>query len=46
MKAAFADGRRTGIYAATSEGVIRASAEERRANPRSTSAKLRWAVRA
>ncbi|MEI6107561.1 MAG: 16S rRNA (cytosine(1402)-N(4))-methyltransferase RsmH [Opitutae bacterium] len=46
VKQAFRAGVRTGIYAATNEEVIRAGPEERRANPRSTSAKLRWAVRA
>jgi 16S rRNA (cytosine1402-N4)-methyltransferase len=46
VKHAFREGVRTGIYSATNEEVIRAGPEERRANPRSTSAKLRWAVRA
>ncbi|WP_435007616.1 16S rRNA (cytosine(1402)-N(4))-methyltransferase RsmH [Tundrisphaera lichenicola] len=46
VKAAFKDGLISGVYASTSNEVIRASAEERRANPRSTSAKLRYAVRA
>lgn len=45
VKAAFKEGYETGIYAATSTEVTRASAEERRANPRSNAAKLRWAVR-
>ena len=45
VKAAFKEGYETGIYAATTTEVIRAGAEERRANPRSTSAKLRVAVR-
>ena len=45
-KHAFRSGVREGIYSATNEEVIRAGPEERRANPRSTSAKLRWAVRA
>jgi 16S rRNA (cytosine1402-N4)-methyltransferase len=45
VKLAFKDGLRDGIYAAITKDVIRASAEERRANPRSTSAKLRCAVR-
>lgn len=46
VKHAFRDGVRTGLYSATNEEIIRASPEERRDNPRSSSAKLRWAVRA
>jgi len=46
VKHAFREGVRTGIYSATNEDVVRAGPEERRANPRSTSAKLRRAVRA
>lgn len=46
VKHAFREGLRTGSYAAASEDVIRASPAERRDNPRSSSAKLRWAVRA
>jgi 16S rRNA (cytosine1402-N4)-methyltransferase len=46
VKQAFRDGVRAGIYAATNDEIIRAGPEERRANPRSSSAKLRWAVRA
>lgn len=46
VKKAFQNGLRSGIYASVSENVIRASFEERHANPRSTSAKLRWAIRA
>lgn len=46
VKHAFRDGVRAGIYTATNDEVVRAGAEERRANPRSSSAKLRWAVRA
>jgi len=45
VKQAFREGLRSGIYAATNDEVVRAGFEERRANPRSTSAKLRWAVR-
>jgi 16S rRNA (cytosine1402-N4)-methyltransferase len=45
VKQAFRDGVRTAVYSAINEEVVRASPEERRANPRSTSAKLRWAVR-
>jgi 16S rRNA (cytosine1402-N4)-methyltransferase len=46
VKHAFRAGLRDGIYSRISEEVVRAGPEERRANPRSASAKLRWAVRA
>jgi 16S rRNA (cytosine1402-N4)-methyltransferase len=46
VKKAFQQGEREGIYARISEGVTVAGPEERRANPRSAPAKLRWAVRA
>lgn len=46
VKAAFKAGLQRGDYAAISTGVTRASAEEQRANPRSSPAKLRWAIRA
>ena len=46
VKKAFQTGRRDGVYAATSDDVTRASAEEVRANPRASAAKLRWARRA
>ncbi|MDI1247891.1 MAG: 16S rRNA (cytosine(1402)-N(4))-methyltransferase RsmH [Lacunisphaera sp.] len=46
VKHAFKDGLRDGVYAAACDDVIRAGREELRANPRSSSAKLRWAVRA
>ena len=46
VKQAFREGVRTGHYATTNKEIVRAGPEERRANPRSTSAKLRWAVRA
>jgi 16S rRNA (cytosine1402-N4)-methyltransferase len=46
VKHAFRDGVRSGIYASTNDEVVKAGFEEQRANPRSTSAKLRWAVRA
>jgi 16S rRNA (cytosine1402-N4)-methyltransferase len=36
---------REGVYAQISREVLRPGAEERRANPRSTPAKLRWAVK-
>lgn len=45
VKQAFKDGARAGVYSRVAGEVVRASAEERRANPRSSSAKLRWAVR-
>lgn len=43
VKAAFAAGFRAGIYGEISREVVRPAAEERRANPRSVAAKLRWA---
>lgn len=46
VKKAFQTGERDGTYAKVAPDPIRASFEERRANPRATSAKLRWAVRA
>lgn len=45
VKRAFADGLRAGIYEEIAGEVIRPSDEERRANPRSSPAKLRWARR-
>jgi len=45
VKKAFRSGARTGIYSKVSHEVIRPSPEEVRANPRSRSAKLRWAWR-
>ncbi|MCC6232494.1 MAG: 16S rRNA (cytosine(1402)-N(4))-methyltransferase RsmH [Verrucomicrobiales bacterium] len=45
VKKAFEAGRQAGLYAAIAEEVIRPSAEEQRANPRSSPAKLRWAKR-
>ncbi len=46
VKKAFQTGERSGVYASVASDLIRASFEERRANPRSTSAKLRWAIKA
>lgn len=46
VKRAFQDGHRSGIYSEIAADVQRATPEERRANPRASSAKLRWAVRA
>jgi len=43
VKKAFLQGLRGGAYAEVAPEPIRASPEERRSNPRSTSAKLRWA---
>ena len=45
VKAAFKNGLREGVFSLISDEVIRASAEEQRSNPRSSSAKLRYAVR-
>ncbi len=46
VKKSFTEGLRAGVYAEVAREVVRASPEERHANPRSTSAKLRWARRA
>jgi 16S rRNA (cytosine1402-N4)-methyltransferase len=46
VKQAFKAGLQDGTYSQICETPITASPEERRSNPRSTSAKLRWAVRA
>lgn len=43
VKQAFRDGLRAGVYDKASEEPILATEEERRANPRSSAAKLRWA---
>jgi 16S rRNA (cytosine1402-N4)-methyltransferase len=43
VKAAFRAALRSGVYEAISEDPIRPTFEERKANPRSRSAKLRWA---
>ena len=45
VKKAFEAGRRDGVYAEISDEVVRPSAAERNANPRSGPAKLRWAKR-
>jgi len=45
VKKAFQAGLREGLYSEISEHVITAGAEERRMNPRSSPAKLRWARR-
>jgi 16S rRNA (cytosine1402-N4)-methyltransferase len=46
VKKAFESGAATGAYAEISDEVIRPRPEEQRANPRSASAKLRWAIKA
>lgn len=45
IKKAFQNAHREGHYREVARRVIRASPEERYSNPRSTSAKLRWAIR-
>ena len=45
VKKAFQAAHREGFYREVARRVLRATPEERRTNPRSTSAKLRWAVR-
>ncbi len=46
VKKSFKSGVNDGTFSAMSEGVIVADAEERRRNPRSSSAKLRWVRKA
>ena len=46
VKKAFQAGERAGVYSRVAADFIRPSFEEQRANPRSSSAKLRWAVQA
>lgn len=46
VKQAFKQGVKDGIYLETNRDVVVAGAEERRMNPRSSPAKLRWAVKA
>jgi 16S rRNA (cytosine1402-N4)-methyltransferase len=46
VKTAFRDGARSGVYCRLSAAPIRATFEEKTMNPRSRSAKLRWAERA
>jgi 16S rRNA (cytosine1402-N4)-methyltransferase len=45
VKSAFREGTRQSVYEKVSADAIRASEDERYANPRSRSAKLRWALR-
>jgi 16S rRNA (cytosine1402-N4)-methyltransferase len=46
VKKAFAEGLTAGLYREISQEIVRPTAIECHANPRSASAKLRWAVRA
>jgi 16S rRNA (cytosine1402-N4)-methyltransferase len=46
VKKAFQEGQRAGLYSEISADVIRPSMEEQHSNPRSSPAKLRWAVKA
>jgi 16S rRNA (cytosine1402-N4)-methyltransferase len=45
VKQAFKEGVRSGVFGPIAEEVVRPGAEERRSNPRSSAAKLRWAIR-
>jgi 16S rRNA (cytosine1402-N4)-methyltransferase len=45
VKKSFEAGFRDGVYGEIAREVLRPGADERRANPRSTPAKLRWAVK-
>jgi 16S rRNA (cytosine1402-N4)-methyltransferase len=45
VKKSFQSGERRGVYSEVAHEVLRATSEELRANPRSSSAKLRWARR-
>lgn len=45
VKKSFEDARRDGLYSEISADVLRPGPDERRANPRSTPAKLRWACK-
>lgn len=46
VKKAFLEGARTGLYREVADSPLRPSPEEQRDNPRSSPAKLRWAIRA
>ena len=46
VKKAFQSGERAAVFERVSAEAVRPSFDERRANPRSSSAKLRWAVKA
>ncbi len=45
VKKAFQSGERNGTYASVAADLIRPTFEEQRANPRSSSTKLRWAIK-
>ena len=45
VKQCFRDGAGRGVFSRIADDVERAGPDERRANPRSSSAKLRWAIR-
>jgi 16S rRNA (cytosine1402-N4)-methyltransferase len=45
VKRAFKDGLRSGAFRRIAEDLVRPGAAERRENPRSSAAKLRWAIR-
>jgi 16S rRNA (cytosine1402-N4)-methyltransferase len=45
VKHRFKEGVRSGVFARAADEVVRPGADERRANPRSAAAKLRWAIR-
>ncbi len=45
VKQSFKDGLKMGVFGEVNDTIITATPEERRLNPRSSSAKLRWAVR-
>ena len=46
VKKAFQAAHGNGLFTSISDGVVTAGPEERRLNPRSSSAKLRWAIKA
>lgn len=46
VKKFFKEGERAGVFSAIAPDIIRPSIDEQRSNPRSKSAKLRWAIRA
>lgn len=46
VEQAFEKYHRAGIFSSIAPGALRATPEEQRSNPRSSSAKLRWAIRA
>ena len=46
VKRSFQEGKRSGTYISIADEPMRPTPEEIRANPRSSSAKLRWAIRA